>query len=102
MAAALRFDIPFVCCAFAFVGAVFGINIGMITRTIHHNIPDSHRFAIGNMVQLSRVIRLHNAVPGPYEILAQLPEREGEFQYRIKSDREPYQRIVKEDELKPT
>jgi hypothetical protein len=96
MEAALRFYTPFVCCAFAFVGAVFDINIGMIMRTIHHNIPDRRSGT------WSRVIRLHNAVPGPYEILAQLPEREGEFQYRIKSDREPYQRIVKEDELKPT
>lgn len=70
-------------------------------RTIRQNNPVNHRFAIGNMVCLSRAVPLRNAVPGPYAILAQLPEREGEFQYRIKSDREPYQRIVKEDELKP-
>lgn len=57
-----------------------------------------HRYGIGIMVRLSR-IRLRNAVPGPYEVLAQLPEREGELQYRIKSAREPYQRIAKEGEL---
>src|SRR6516162_258010 len=70
-------------------------------REIHQNGPASHRFAIGNMVRLSRSIRLRNAVPGLYEILAQLPEREGELQYRIKSEREPFQRIIKEDELEP-
>jgi hypothetical protein len=51
------------------------------------------------MVRLSRTSALRNAVSGPYEVLATLPERDGEFQYRIKSDREPYQRVVKQDEL---
>jgi hypothetical protein len=50
------------------------------------------------MVRLSQAVRLRNAAPG-YEVLAQLPERDGEFQYRLKSDREPYQRIAKENEL---
>ena len=51
------------------------------------------------MVQLSKGVPLRNAVAGPYEVLSQLPEREGEFQYRIKSAREPYQRIMKEGDL---
>jgi hypothetical protein len=68
-------------------------------REIHQNIPLSHRFAIGKMVRLSRGIALRNAVAGPYEILAQLPEREGDLQYRIKSAHEPYQRIMKEGDL---
>jgi hypothetical protein len=51
------------------------------------------------MVQLGRSVPLRNAVAGPYEVLAQLPEREGEFQYRIKSAREPCQRIMKEGNL---
>jgi hypothetical protein len=66
---------------------------------IHRNAPLGHRFAIGKMVQLSRGIPLRNAVAGPYEVLAQLPAQEGEFQYRIKSAREPYQRIMKEGDL---
>jgi hypothetical protein len=59
----------------------------------------SHRFAVGNTVRLSYFVPLRNAVRGGYEILAQLPERDGELQYRIKSEREPYQRIVLEGEL---
>ena len=64
--------------------------------------PDSvagRRFEVGNMVVLRGSFLLRKAVPGPYEVLARLPEREGEHQYRIKSEREPYQRIMKEDEL---
>jgi hypothetical protein len=61
----------------------------------------SHRFLVGRTVRLSQAARLRNAAPGSYEVLAQLPERDGEFQYRLKSDREPYQRIAKEHELEP-
>ena len=61
----------------------------------------SHRFSVGRMVRLSQAVRLRNAAPGSYEVLAQLPDRDGEFQYRLKSDREPYQRIAKENELEP-
>jgi len=68
-------------------------------RAAHQNESFSHRFAIGKMVQLSKGVPLRNAVAGPYEVLSQLPEREGEFQYRIKSAREPYQRIMKEGDL---
>jgi len=67
-------------------------------KELHQNAPAGHRFAIGSLV---RLVRLRNAVPGLYEILALLPEREGELQYRVKSEREPYQRIIKEDDLEP-
>jgi hypothetical protein len=68
-------------------------------RVMDQNAPISHRFAIGNMVRLSKTVPMRYAVAGLYEILAQLPEQEGELQYRVKSEREPYQRIVKEGEL---
>ena len=51
------------------------------------------------MVRLSRSSPLPNAVTGPFEVLATLPERDGDLQYRIKSNREPFQRIASEDEL---
>ena len=72
---------------------------GAVMRTPHADAVASHRFAAGHMVRLSRAIPLRNAAAGYYEVLAQLPERDGDLQYRIKSDREPYQRIVKEGEL---
>lgn len=63
------------------------------------HVPRTHRFAIGSMVRFSRMDPWRNAVTGPYEILAKLPERDGAFEYRVKSEREPYQRIIREDEL---
>jgi len=69
-------------------------------RTAYHSAAIIHRFGIGKMVCFSAPVRLPNAARGPYQILAQLPERDGEFQYRIKSDREPHDRIVKEGELR--
>jgi hypothetical protein len=77
------------------------VNSGAIMNTARPEISASYRFAAGKMVRLKSGFPLRNAVPGLYEVLAQLPERDGERQYRIKSDREPYQRIVKEDDLEP-
>jgi hypothetical protein len=56
-----------------------------------------HRFAAGHVVRLGRATPF--AATGNYAVVAQLPERDGEFQYRIKSDREPYARIVREGEI---
>jgi hypothetical protein len=75
------------------------INAGEIMTSAYPDALESHRFAIGNLVVLRGSFLMRKAVSGPYEVLAQLPEREGERQYRIKSEREPYQRIMKEDEL---
>ena len=66
---------------------------------VHQHATMSHRFAIGTMVRLNRRDPIRNAVPGHYEVHANLPERDGELQYRIKSEREPYQRIIKESAL---
>ena len=63
-------------------------------------IQSSHRFGIGNLVQFINQERRRYAQPGVYEVAAQLPEREGKLQYLIKSAREDYQRVIKEDELK--
>jgi hypothetical protein len=62
----------------------------------------THRFHIGQMVRLSGGFQLRIAVAGDYKVLSQLPSRDGELQYRIKSNREPYERVVKEDELERT
>ena len=59
----------------------------------------THRFHVGQMVRLSGGFPLRNAVAGDYKVLSQLPSRDGELQYRIKSSREPYERVVKEGEL---
>ncbi len=68
-------------------------------RVAHADTVIAHRFATGHMVRLGRATPFRNAAAGNYEVTAQLPERDGEFQYCIKSDREPYERIVKEGEL---
>jgi hypothetical protein len=51
------------------------------------------------VVRLNGGFPLRNAVAGDYTVLSQLPSRDGEHQYRIKSSREPYERVAKEDEI---
>jgi hypothetical protein len=61
--------------------------------------PSKHSFPTGNMVHLTKRYPPRKAAPGPYKIVAQLPARDGQLQYRIKSGCEPFYRTVKEDEL---
>jgi hypothetical protein len=66
---------------------------------LHEHIPSGHSFSTGNMVRLNKRVRPRNAAPGPYKVFAQLPERDGQFQYRVKSGYEPFYRTVTENEL---
>ena len=59
----------------------------------------SHSFLTGSLVRLSRRYPPRKAAPGPYHVVAQLPPRDGQLQYRIKSGCEPFYRTVTENEL---
>ena len=60
-----------------------------------------HNFITGNLVLLSKRYPPRKATPGPYKVVSQLPERNGQFEYRIKSGFEPFYRTVAESELEP-
>jgi hypothetical protein len=57
-----------------------------------------HKFKIGDTVFLEGSLN----VPGVYVIIRQLPVRNGEFEYQIKSAREPHDRVVRESQLSAT
>jgi hypothetical protein len=61
--------------------------------------PDRHSFITGSVVRLSKRYPPRKAAPGPYNVVAQLPPRDGQLQYRIKSGCEPFYRTVTENEL---
>jgi hypothetical protein len=56
-----------------------------------------HKFKIGQAVQFSPQCAL--VAPGLYVVTELLPERDGEFEYSIYNEAEPYQRVAKESEL---
>jgi hypothetical protein len=58
-----------------------------------------HKFKIGRSVFLQPTIFNRDAPRGAFEVIKQLPERDGQFEYRIKSSREPHERVAKESEL---
>ena len=60
---------------------------------------NAHRFNLGRSVYLQSTIFNRDAARGAYEVTAQLPERDGQFEYRIKSRGEPHERVVKESDL---
>jgi hypothetical protein len=58
----------------------------------------SHKFQIGELVRPIPAISRHVS-GGSYEITKKLPERNGEFEYQMKSVIELYQRVARESEL---
>jgi hypothetical protein len=58
----------------------------------------SHKFHIGDSVMLKPAIS-RNVPGGVYEVIKQLPHNGREYEYRIKSANEEYERIAGEREL---
>jgi hypothetical protein len=58
-----------------------------------------HKFKLRQSVFLQTNSLNRGAAPGAYEVIKQLPERDGQYEYRIKSSREPHERAVRESEL---
>lgn len=60
-----------------------------------------YKFNIGQTVYLAVSLeRFLAASGGAYVITKRLPERDGEFEYRIKSVNEPHERVARESQLK--
>jgi hypothetical protein len=58
----------------------------------------SYKFKIGAIVTV-RSERNVNAASGVYRVTKQLPDSGGECEYRIKSVREPHERVARRSEL---
>lgn len=59
----------------------------------------THQFRAGQIVHLVRS-SLRTAADGDFKVIRPLPDDGGELQYRIKSVREPHERVVKESDLR--
>jgi hypothetical protein len=62
-----------------------------------------HKFKIGQTVRFesnsSRRFSFSSAAPGSYEVRKHLPERNGEFEYHVKSSNEAHERVVSESQI---
>jgi len=60
-----------------------------------------HKFEVGHTVRFEPNTWYHrNSMPGSYEVRNQLPERNGEFEYRLKSSNEAHERVATESRLR--
>jgi hypothetical protein len=59
----------------------------------------THKFKLHQTVFLQATVSNRDAARGAYEVTKQLPERDGQFEYRIKSSSEPHERVAKEGDL---
>jgi len=59
-----------------------------------------HKFKIGQTVRFEpNTWHSRNSMPGWYEVRKQLPERNGEFEYHIKSTNEAHERVATESQI---
>ena len=58
-----------------------------------------HHFRAGEVVTFIPDLFVRHAAPGRYEIVARMPDRDGDHMYRIKSALEEHERVVKESAL---
>ena len=59
-----------------------------------------HKFSVGRSVEFyPDPSTARNSPTGEYKVTKLLPERNGEFEYRIKSNRELTERVAREREL---
>ena len=56
----------------------------------------TYKFQIGQTVFLNPYL---NVPGGACTVTKKLPERDGEFEYRVRSANEPYERVVRESDL---
>jgi hypothetical protein len=58
----------------------------------------NYKFKIGQTVFIKSAPH-HNLPRGAYVILKKMPERDGEFEYRVRNIAEPHERVVREGQL---
>jgi hypothetical protein len=59
----------------------------------------AHRYAIGQSVRFSPGRQQLSSAQGRFKIVRLLPEAESVFQYRVKSQIDGHERVVREDQL---
>ena len=60
-----------------------------------------HKFSVGRGVEFyPDTSTIRNSPRGEYKVTKLLPERNDEFEYRIKSDRKLTERVARESQLK--
>jgi hypothetical protein len=58
----------------------------------------THKFKIGESVFINDV----RAPATPFVVIRRMPERDGEFEYRVRSSYESHERVVRESLLRTT
>jgi len=66
-------------------------------RVLEQNMA-THKFAVGQALHFSPGLGGDSKGKGCYKVVRQLPETSGVFQYRIKSETDGHERVVREDQ----
>lgn len=58
-----------------------------------------HKFRVGEIVRLTSSNVVRPAASSTFEVVRLLPTEGDDFQYRIKSDKEAFERVARESQL---
>jgi hypothetical protein len=79
------------------------VDIGVAPVELASNEPEyamsAHKFAIGQTVRFSPDRQQASAVRGQFKVVRLLPETASVLQYRVKSQVDGHERVVREDQL---
>lgn len=59
----------------------------------------AHKFAVGQIVHYTGPVLGRGSAAGSYRVVRLLPPDGGDYQYRIKSTNEAFERVAKESQL---
>jgi len=62
----------------------------------------AHKFSVGQIVRFSPDRQQTNSASGRFKVLRLLPEAASVLQYRVKSQTDGHERVVREDQLART
>jgi hypothetical protein len=57
------------------------------------------QFSVGQVVTFIPGMAIPHAAPGDYQVIAVMPDRDGDHMYRVKSPFEEHERVVEESVL---
>jgi hypothetical protein len=60
---------------------------------------NAHKFSVGQTVYFTGALACRASAGGAYRVMRLLPHDGGDYQYRIKSMGEAYERVAKESQL---
>ena len=76
-----------------------GVSLDKVALRVLEQNMAMHKFSVGQALHFSPGLGEDSKRKGRYKVVRQLPEAGNTFQYRIRSDVDGHERVVREDQI---